>query len=105
MMTLLAIVLAFVCAAAVLILAMIYDWHLIPEAKRAWRLWSVRLNALGLMVLSWFTFDPVSVLAVWNMMPRAVTDFAHPRAVLVIGVLLFALSLLARLVQQPKVRK
>ena len=105
MMILLFLALLAGLAAAVLLLGLVFDWHLIPEAKKAWRFWSVRLNAIGLVVLSWITIDPVSVLYVWNLMPRAVTNVLPPSALLGIGAALFALSMIARLVQQPKARK
>jgi hypothetical protein len=79
--------------------------RLIDNWKTAWRFWSVRLNALGLAILAFVQFDPVAALAVWNMMPAAVRDVL-PRDFLVwFGVALFALSMLARVVRQPKLEK
>lgn len=83
------------------------DWfhnHLVPEAREWWKLWSIRLNALGLAILAWVQLDPVSVLAVWNMMPAAVTRLVPSSALTVIGMALFALSMIARLVTQPKLK-
>lgn len=79
--------------------------HLVPEAKAWWKLWSIRLNALGLAILAWVQFDPVSVLTVWNMMPAAVTRLVPSSALTVIGMALFALSMMARLVVQKKVNR
>lgn len=81
-----------------------FDDHLVPEARAWWKLWSIRLNALGLAILAWVQVDPVSVLGVWNMMPSAVTRAVPPSAMMWIGMALFALSMLARLVSQPKVK-
>lgn len=78
--------------------------RLVPEASQWWRLASIRLNAAGLALLAWVQFDPVSVLTVWNLMPPAVTRLVPASALTVIGMALFALSMLARLVVQPKVR-
>ena len=77
--------------------------HLVPEARAWWRLWSIRLNGIGLAILAWVQIDPVSVLAVWNMMPAAVTRAVPASALMWIGMALFALSMIARLVVQPKV--
>jgi len=49
--------------------------------------------------------DPVGVLYVWQMMPRAVTQHFPPTALTVIGMLIFGLAMLARLVKQPKLEK
>lgn len=84
------------------------DWlknHLVPEARAFWKLWSIRFNAMGLAILAWVQVDPVSVLAVWNMMPPAVTRAVPASAVMWVGMALFALSMLARVVSQPKVHQ
>lgn len=78
---------------------------LIPHWRAMWRAWSVRLNAVGLLILGWLTFDPVSLLAVWNMMPPPVRDLIPAQFLSLIGALLFALSMLARLVRQPKMQE
>lgn len=78
---------------------------LLPHWRVLWRSWSVRLNALGLAILAWFAFDPVSLLAVWNMMPAAVRDLIPQQFLSVIGAALFALSMIARLVKQPKMQE
>lgn len=78
---------------------------LLPHWRVLWRSWSVRLNALGLAILAWFAFDPVSLLAVWNMMPAAVRDIIPQQFLSVIGAALFALSMIARLVKQPKMQE
>lgn len=67
-----------------------------------WRAWSVRFNAIGLAILAWVSIDPVSVLTVWNLMPPAVRAVLPPHFVTIAGAALFALSMLARVVQQPK---
>lgn len=78
---------------------------LIPHWRAMWRAWSVRLNAVGVALLGWFAIDPVSLLAVWNMMPAPVRDLIPAQMLSLIGALLFALSLIARLVRQPKMQE
>lgn len=78
---------------------------LIENCRHWWKLWSVRVNAIGLAIMGWIQFDPVSALAVWNMLPGQ-TAAALPRSVVVVlGGTLFALALISRLVHQPKLEK
>ena len=74
-------------------------------ARTWWRLWSVRLNAAGLALLMWVQIDPVSVLYVWSMMPAPVQDALPRNFVAVTGMALLGLSMIARLVRQPKLRR
>lgn len=78
---------------------------LIDEARQWWKLWSVRLNGIGLALLTWLALDPVALLAVWNMMPADVRGRLPGSAAALIGAVLFGLSMIARLVRQPKLEK
>ena len=75
---------------------------IIENARQWWRLWSIRFNAIGMALLSWVQVDPVSALGLWNMMPEPVQEVLPRHFVFWIGMALFALSMLARLVVQPK---
>lgn len=79
--------------------------QLIENARNWWRLWSQRLNAVGLALLGWFAFDPVATLYVWNAMPHAVRDIVPPRYMLLLSAVFFALAMIARMVKQPKLEK
>lgn len=79
--------------------------HLIPNARQWWKLWSIRLNGIGLAILGWVQFDPVGALTVWNMLPYAVRDILPPNFLTFVGLALFALSMLSRVVAQPKLEK
>lgn len=79
--------------------------RLIDECRDWWKLWSVRLNALGLALMAWIAFDPVPILYVWNLLPREIRVLLPSELLAVIGALLFALSLVARLVKQPRLEK
>lgn len=76
--------------------------HLVPGARLWWRWWSIRFNAIGLAILAWVQFDPVSVLAVWNMMPAQVRNVMPEHALTILAVIFFGLAMLARVVRQPK---
>lgn len=78
---------------------------LIDNARQWWRLWSVRLNAAGLAILAWVQFDPVGAMMAWNFMPREVRAILPPNFITIVGMILFALSMMARLLVQPKLRK
>jgi hypothetical protein len=75
---------------------------LIVDVRLWWRMWSVRVNAIGLLILSALWFDPTLVLAVVNMMPPAVRSALPDHIELFIGGLFFALAMISRLVRQPK---
>jgi uncharacterized membrane-anchored protein len=76
---------------------------LVDDARDFWRWWSVRLNAAGLAILTWVQFDPVGVLYVWSLMPDEIRWILPPRFLAIVGLALFALSMIARVVKQkPK---
>jgi hypothetical protein len=75
---------------------------LVDNVRDWWRWWSLRLNALGLAIIGWVSFDPVGVLYVWSLMPPQVQEFLPRNVLLLLGLALFALSMVARLVKQPK---
>lgn len=79
--------------------------HLVDEARLWWRWWSMRFNAIGLAILAWVQFDPVSVLAVWNMMPRQVQNIVPEHALSALALVFFVLAMLARIVRQPKLEQ
>ncbi len=79
--------------------------HLVPEAKNWWRWASVRVNAAGLVIMSWLWFDPVSVLAVWNMLPVPVARSLPPHVVYGIGAVLFALAMIMRVTSFKRVKR
>ena len=76
---------------------------LIDNWKQSWRMWSIRLNAVGLAMLAWIQIDPVSVMIVWNMMPIDARRVLPDNFLMIVGSSLFALSMIARLVRQEKV--
>lgn len=78
---------------------------LIDDARNWWRLWSVRLNMLGLAIMSYIAFDPSAVLVVINMMPAPVRSALPDRIELIVGGLIFALAMISRLVVQPRLEK
>lgn len=91
-------------------LAMIFDWHPVDNAKRMWRWWTVRLQALSAVLTGWLFFDPQAMLYTFNLLPnhvRAAMPESVATALSWVGGLIFVLNLLsivARGVAQPKAR-
>ncbi|PWR24590.1 hypothetical protein [Zavarzinia aquatilis] len=74
---------------------------LIDNWRRTWwRLWSVRLAAAGTALTSLLTLWPDSALYLWQMMPDEVRGLVPERAMTMLGVVIFAASIVARLVKQ-----
>lgn len=85
-----------VAVAALFTLANWMGWVRVGWFDELLKSWTARVNGLALLLLSWFQSDPLQVLAVWNMMPSAVRDFLPNSPVVAIGLLLFVMSLWAR---------
>lgn len=75
--------------------------RLVDDVRQVHRWWSVRLNAIGLLILSYVQFDPVGALGVWNMMPAPARELLPRNFLAIAGMALFGLSMLARVVKQP----
>lgn len=75
---------------------------LIENCAHWWKLWSIRLNALGLAIMTWVWFDPTAILGLINMMPAQLRPYLPQEAVAVVSGVMMALALIARLVHQPK---
>lgn len=65
---------------------------LIPEARRAWRMFSVQAQAIAL-----------AVLGAWQAMPQDLKDPLPPSLVYWVAMGLMVLGIAGRLIQQPKV--
>jgi hypothetical protein len=78
------------------------DMKLIPHWRAMWRAWSVRLNAVGLVIMGWVFFDPSAALFLLNSMPLAVQRLLPGNIITLLSVLFYAAAILARIVKQPK---
>lgn len=80
----------------------------VDDAKDWWRWWSVRIQMVCAALTGWLWFDPSSLLAVWNMMPRPVRSLLPEHFVTALGAVLFILSMagiFARPLKQSKLEK
>ena len=75
---------------------LIEDWCL------AHKMWSVRLNALGSMLLGWILIVPEQALALWQFVPHEARQALPPRIIMVVPLLLFVAANVARIVKQEK---
>lgn len=78
---------------------------LIDNCKHWWKLWSIRLNAIGLVIMGWVWFDPTALLGLYNMLPLSVQRALPDNVEALVGGTLFALAAISRLVVQPKLAK
>lgn len=75
---------------------------LIDGWRQAWRLWSVRLSALGTLLMAWAALAPNALLQAWNAMPAEVRALVPEDVGNAVPFLLFFATLVARFVPQPK---
>jgi len=75
---------------------------LIDGWRQAWRLWSVRLSAIGVMLMGWAALTPDALLQAWNALPADVQAMVPENIGKAIPFLLFLGTLIARYVSQPK---
>lgn len=67
---------------------------LIPEAKRAWRMFSVQAQAIAF-----------ALLGTWQVMPEDLKSSLPPSLVYWVAMGLMLAGIAGRLIQQPKVRE
>jgi hypothetical protein len=70
--------------------------------RQAWRLWSVRLSAIGAIIMGWAALAPDALLQAWNALPADVQAMVPESVGKAIPFLLFVGTLVARLIPQPK---
>lgn len=83
---------------------MIKKVELVKEWKQAHKLWSIRLAAIGAALTSLLITFPDAALYAWNLLPSDLKAFIPERYTPLIGVGIFILSMVARLVKQTKLK-
>ena len=73
---------------------------LIDGWRQSWRLWSVRLSALGALLMAAALGSPDALLAAWNIMPDEVRSLVPDRISSWIAMALFATTIGVRLIRQ-----
>jgi hypothetical protein len=77
--------------------------QLIPTWRSFWRFWSVRFTFLGGALLTLVTTFPDAALQAWLMLPQDMKQYIPVHYLQIVSVGLLMLSIVARLVKQPKV--
>lgn len=77
-------------------LELIEDWHLF------WRFWSVQLGIVGTAITGIMVAFPDVALYAWNLLPSDLKSAIPEQYTALIGVAIFALSMVARVVKQSK---
>lgn len=72
--------------------------RLIEDVRHAWRLWSVRVSAIGAILFAVLTAAPDQALALWQALPPEVQDLVPNARQL--GLALLTASAIARVVRQ-----
>lgn len=76
----------------------------VDEIKVWWKLWSIRLGALGTVITSWLVAFPDQALNMWAMMPYEVRQYIPAQYMPMIGIFMFVLSMLSRFIKQKNLR-
>lgn len=79
--------------------------ELIENWRECWRFWSVRLAAVGTAITGLLVAFPDAALAAWAILPHELKSSIPPQYMPLIGVVVFALSIVARLVKQKNLHK
>lgn len=75
---------------------------LVPNWRQCFKFWSVRLGMLGTALTGLLVAFPEAALHAWSLLPGDMKAFIPQQYMPFIGVGVFALSILARLIKQPK---
>lgn len=78
---------------------------LIDQWRSFWRMWSMRLNAVGLAILGYITVSPEIITQAWYALPADMKNMLPPNYLMWISVGLFALGLIARVIKQESIPK
>ncbi|WQZ00332.1 holin [Escherichia phage Shy] len=76
--------------------------ELIDDWRLFWRFWSVRLGIIGTALTGVLVAFPDAALYAWNLLPSDLKAAIPEQYVPLIGVGVFVLSLVARLIKQQR---
>ena len=78
---------------------------LIDNWKQSWKMWSVRLSALGASIMGMFLYFPEWTLYLFNAMPKEVRDLLPDNLALFLAMIVFIGTAISRIVKQEKLAK
>lgn len=73
---------------------------LIPDWKKCWKMWSMRISAFGALVMGAIATWPEQLMLMWQSMPAEVRDLIPTYSASYVAAGLFAACAIARLVKQ-----
>lgn len=76
--------------------------ELINDWRNFWRFWSVRLGVIGSALTGFFVAFPDQALQAWALLPADLKAYLPQQYMPMIGVAIFVLSLIARIIKQKK---
>lgn len=76
--------------------------ELVPYWRSFWRFWSVKFAMLGALIQTYFLAFPDAAMQAWNMLPPDLKSFVPPDYARGLVLLMFVLSMVSRIVYQPK---
>lgn len=74
----------------------------IPDWKKSWRFWSVQLSVVGTALTSILVAFPDAAVQAWAVVPADLRNMIPPAYLPLIGVGVFAMSIVARILKQDK---
>lgn len=77
-------------------------FKLVPYWKSAWRFVSVQLGVVATLLTGFLIGFPEAALHVWSVMPQELKSTIPPSYMPLIGAGFMALSVLGRIIHQPK---
>lgn len=78
---------------------------LIDNWKESWRFWSMRLAALGTAIATVLVASPEAAYTTWSVLPQEVKEMLPPEWTPLIGIGIFACSMVARVIKQQKLAR
>ena len=75
---------------------------LIDDWKKAWRLWSVQLNIITIIILAILNDLPSHIIASWSLLPEEIKSQIDKEVIAYVTMGLVILNILSRLVSQTK---
>ena len=73
---------------------------LIPNWRQAWRLWSVRVPAIGALLLTAMLAAPDVMIQLWQALPPELVAMLPANAMLIVPIGLQLAAAIARIVRQ-----
>lgn len=78
--------------------------ELIEDWRNFWRFWSVRLGVIGSALTGYLVAFPDQALQAWAMLPADLKAYLPERYMPLVGVAIFVLSMIARVIKQSKLQ-